>query len=84
MTSPYYSGIGVPHKIESECRECIRRREFHVGNIDAVLLICENEESEHFGHVMAPHHPACEEFETVYLTEIGEEVLNDTEKEKSK
>ena len=62
MTSPYYMERGIERRIARECRDCV-----HISKAVPTLRddigICENFESDHFGHVIYIYHPACKQFE---------------------
>lgn len=71
MTAKYFTARGIKGEIENICAECMLRRDLY-GQVDLKMIVCENENSDHFGHVMGKNHPACDGFETVTLTEIAE------------
>lgn len=66
MTSPFYIERGVPLETESKCIECMHRRTLHASDVDAIILICENENSDHYGHVLnGSIHPTCKDCEII-------------------
>jgi len=51
----------------------MHHRKIHAGDITAIIVICENKNSDHYGHVMnASIHPACDKFETAIFAENTE------------
>ncbi|MBN1626427.1 MAG: hypothetical protein JW944_07865 [Deltaproteobacteria bacterium] len=56
----------------SKCIECMHKRVLHAGDVEAIILICENERSDHYGHVLnGSHHPTCKEYEILELQAEG-------------
>jgi hypothetical protein len=68
MTSPFFVERGVHKEMTTKCIECMHRRVIHAGDISAVILICENERSDHYGHVLnGSVHPTCCECEIIEI-----------------
>jgi len=62
MTCLKYMERGVEKRITEECRECAHISKVRAEGRDDIGL-CENFESDHFGHVIYIYHPACKQFE---------------------
>ena len=73
MTEMYFMERGVLRKRESTCMECMHRN----TGVDGVILICENENSDHFGHVLNHNHPACDECEIIEIVEDINDATDD-------
>jgi len=78
MTSPKYIDRGVERVIANTCRECAYHKKVYTGDITVMIVICENEKSDHFGHALDWDHPACIEFGQIILTKLGKDTTDAT------
>ena len=73
MTSPFYIERGVACETVTKCIECMHRRIVHVMDVSVMIMICENERSDHYGHVFnGSVHPTCNECEIIEINPAGE------------
>jgi hypothetical protein len=54
VTSRHFVERGVERVSIETCRQCALRE-----ILSARLHVCLNEHSDHYGHVLTAHHPAC-------------------------
>jgi len=80
MTCPEYTERGVRRRIKEECKDCSHISEVSTLNRNDVGM-CENFESDHYGHVIFIYHPACKQFESVSLAEAQSVTTQKTRKE---
>lgn len=59
MTAKYYKGLaGMQEKREKTCTICVKG----IPNDDFSVVKCDCKKSDHYGHLIAPDHPACDEY----------------------
>jgi len=61
MTCPDCIEQGVRRRIKEVCKDCAHISKMQVFNRDDVGM-CENPESDHFGHVIYIWHPGCSKY----------------------
>ena len=62
MTCPQYMERGVERRIEEKCKDCAHISKVYTLHRNDVGM-CDNIESDHFGHVIYIHHPGCGKYE---------------------